>query len=367
MDDNPKNEVNVTDEPPQIPDEIPNNEPLVFQTEYKPPTEQPIVVVPVIQPVAEEKHNVNNPGLIVLQWLTYAFWGGTVIAVSILSTITLVYYILGTNAGEAIVYAVAATLVLLPISVICDIFYTKHEPEKKTGAASVIMAIHAVIFALIGIGSLVTIVMSLVTIMISSSDLKGTMVALYSAIIVTVLLAALFLRTLLSKKLFGMRRYFVIFMVVVVGVICGFAIFGPVADTRLTRNDRLIETNLPDVASAVNGYASANNRLPDTLSALDLTGDTKKLVTDNLVIYKKDTTPDLLTAYSYSTSTMYYQLCVTYKKASTTQYPDETLTDSSGDYSPYASTYSHPAGEKCYKLETSSYSRMPQIDSIKSN
>lgn len=361
MDDFPENEVQALEQPTINQNETTDYEskpvqpePVVKAPEPQPVVVDPIVVAPVVAtPVApspvEEKH--NNPGLIVLQWLTYAFWGGTVIAASILSTITLMHYIAGTNVGDSIVYAVAATLVLLPISVVCDIFYIKQEPEKKTGASTVIMAIHAVLFALFGIGSLVTIVMSLVTITISSSNLDSTMVTLYSAIIIAVLLAALFLRTLLPKKLFKFRKYFVILMIIVVGGICAFAIFGPVVDARLTRNDRLIESGLPNISTAIDSYAGDHNQLPDTLSALTLTGDAKKLVTDNLVRYQKDAAPSTQSSYDYSSYTLFYQLCVSYTKASSTQYPDETSSSSNG-YSSYPYTYSHPAGDKCYKLET---------------
>ena len=45
-------------------------------------------------------------------------------------------------------YAVAAVLVLLPVSFITDFFYSKREPGKKTGAATIVMVIHAVLYAL---------------------------------------------------------------------------------------------------------------------------------------------------------------------------------------------------------------------------
>ena len=171
-----------------------------------------------------------------------------------------------------------------------------------------------------------------------------------------------------------MRRYFIIIMVVIVGIICGFGIFGPFADARLTRNVKLIEDNLPIVSESVNTYATDKNKLPDDLTSLKLTGDSKKLVTDNLVIYKKDVAPSSLNCTTsncipssyYSSDVFYYQLCVTYKKASTYQYASpmaDTYTSDIGGYSSYVSTSSHPAGEKCYKIMTSDYNVMPMPDS----
>src|SRR5680860_463031 len=106
----------------------------------------------------EVEPKINTPGIIVLQWLTYAFWGLTVFATSLLSASVIAYFITPTNNNDFSAYATAAVLVLLPISVICDIFYSKQEPEHKTGASSIIMIIHAVFFALFSIGALIAIV-----------------------------------------------------------------------------------------------------------------------------------------------------------------------------------------------------------------
>src|ERR1035438_3396173 len=140
--------------------------------------------------------HTSNPGLIVLQWLTYAFWGWTIVAMSILTVTVFAYYIGGANDGSFIPYTVAATWVLLPISVICDFFYSKQEPQKKTRAASIVMIIHSVLFALLGIGAFITIVVCLVELFTSNSGSSYTHVVLYSAMIVTVLYLAVFLRTL---------------------------------------------------------------------------------------------------------------------------------------------------------------------------
>lgn len=322
----------------------------------------PVVTPPVAQPPTVAKPNLNSPGLIVLQWLTYAFWGWTVIAMSVLTSLVLVFYLIkNADIGDSVLYGMAAVLVLLPISVICDIFFIKQEPKKKTGVMSVVAIIHAVIFALFGIGSLVVVAFSLMSLLVSSSGTETTMVALYSSLIIAFLFAALFLRTILPKKLYKLRRYFVILMIVIVGIICAFGIFGPIMDARLTRNDKLIENNLSTVSEAVNTYVTDNKKLPDNLSSLDLIGDAKKLVTDNLVTYKKDSAPVYQPDPYYKTGSggFYYQLCVTYKKASSHKYATPMIDSSDGGYSPYISTYSHPAGEKCYKLSASNYDVRP--------
>jgi hypothetical protein len=288
---------------------------------------------------------------------------------SVLTSVILSTVIGDYNSGSFAIYAVAATLVLLPISIACDIFYSKQEPSKKTGAASIVMVIHAVIFALFGIGALIAAVFSIVSMFTSSSDSSASQIALFSSLIIFVLYIVTFLRTLNPAKLPWIRRSFIIFMAVAVGVIGLFGILGPAAHERATRTDRLIDDNLSSLSSDIDGYARQNNKLPGDLSALSLTGDTKKLVDDNLVNYKPDTlspTPNVnsydtstysSTTYQSSRRTYYYQLCVEYKKEKKDKYTssyDSYSVDSNG-YTSYISSSSHPAGEKCYKLKTSEY------------
>jgi hypothetical protein len=100
------------------------------------------------------------------------------------------------------------------------------------------------------------------------------------------------------------------------------------------------------------------------LDNLTLTGDAKKLVTDKLVTYKIEGNSTFNSVGA--PNDFYYQLCVTYKKASTDQditptpvYNSSSASSSStplistgSNYSDYVTTIPHPAGDKCYKLMT---------------
>lgn len=348
------------------------------QSPPQPLVEPPAVQAPAVYPSAgantPQTYNqpstlppvaVNSPGLIVLQWLTYAFWGWTILAMSALTISVLANFITGAETGGFTPYGIAAVLVLLPISIVCDVFYSKQEPQKKAGAASIVMVIHAVIFALFGIGAVIAIVFSLVSMLTSSSDSSGTSVSLFSAMIITVLYAAVFLRTINPQRLPMVRRFFIIFMTAVVGIIAILGIVGPVAHERATRNDRLISGNLSTLKSQIDDYARDKDRLPDSLRDLDLNGDTKVLVDKNLVKYTPNTQSSSTTSPSNTrnsiakSTTYYYQLCVTYTKATKKDRYGSSYSsnkeDSSG-YSTYLNTYnSHPAGEECYKLKTNSY------------
>lgn len=314
-----------------------------------------IALQPVEMPQITENKTVNTPGLITLQWLTYAFWGWTAIAVLWIAITVMTYYIVGSDVLVMLPYSIAAILVLLPISIVCDLFYMKKEPVKKTGAASVVMIIHAVIFALCGVGSLVTIVLNLVTIMISGVS-NFVLMALASAGIMSVIYAVLFIRTIIPSKFFSMRKYAMFFISFISAILIILSITGPIVNISQTKNDKLIEDNISTLSSRISSYASSNDRLPDSLNDINnLSENAKKLVTDKLVTYKKEGIYQSSSRYNYSDSTVYkYQLCVNYKKADSksSAYSSSYLSSNDGDYDSYLSTYGHPAGEVCYKLIT---------------
>lgn len=307
--------------------------------------------------LASSKSVSHSPGLMVLQWLTYSFWGWTVLTMSILTVTVFQFFINNQDSvGGFVPYGIAAVLVLLPISVICEIFFMKREPEKKTGISSTIMIVHAVIFALFGIASLIAVAFSIVNLIIESSNTDGMLAVLLSAAIVAFFYAILFLRTILPSKLFWMRRYIIIIMVIIVGVITAMGILGPVNETTLSKTDRLIESNLPMISNKIESYVSTNKKLPDNLNTLNLTDDAEKLVTNKLVTYKKDGQspyPNAIDAY-------YYQLCVNYRKESTSrnsyEMDDYHLSTKISQRDTYPSTYDHVAGEVCYKLNVDDYS-----------
>ena len=328
-------------------------------TSHRPDAHQYKASIPALKQSVEDEvviTKTSGPSLIVLQWLTYTFWGWTVLTMSVLVIIVLTFFFnKNLSVGDSPLYSMAAVLVLLPISVICDFLFIKREPMQKTGGASAIAIIHAVIFALFGIGALISVVFSLVTLMINASSGETTQISLYSGLIIAALFALIFLRTILPKFLVKFRTAFVILMVVIAGVICAFSIFGPVNEAKLTRNDKLIVANLSTVNEAITSYVNTKNSLPADLGSLKLTGDAKKLVTDKLVVYSKDSTSF---GASADYSTFYYQLCVNYTKADENQssYSSGSTYALDDGYSSYLSTYGHGVGNTCYKLKTLDYS-----------
>lgn len=185
---------------------------------------------PQFQPAAQPQVQIapphaNGAGTIILQWLTYAFWGWTVFILSILTYTVFTDFLDQGDSSSFNYYVISAALVLLPISLVCDYLYSKKEPRKKAGGASVVMIIHAVLFALFGIGSLIWAVFSVVSLLTSDGDTSSTFAGLYSSLVIAGFYGATFARTLNPPQVFSwLSKAYKIFMLVLVTlfIILGF-------------------------------------------------------------------------------------------------------------------------------------------------
>ncbi len=327
------------------PDQTPPSTPPSVEAGQPAPSSQ------TLQPRAESHAGHST---VILQWLTYAFWGWTVLALSILTSMVIANFINATDTENFTPYGIAAVLVLLPISYICDVFYSKKEPAKKTGAEMLVLVIHAVLFALFGVGALIVAVFALVSLFTSKSDSSGSTITLISALIIAVYYALTLLRTLSPARLSWIRRLYKLIMLVTVGFIVLLAIVGPVSKERTLRDDKLVEQNISAVQNSIDGYTRSNKKLPASLTVLGLTGDAKQLVDRNLVTFKSVgsvTDPqNIKTASAYR-----YELCVNYKKQTKDYQPYNNYDYSTDEYKTYISAYNHPAGSVCYKLQITNY------------
>ncbi len=307
----------------------------------------------------------NSPGMYVLQWLSYAFWGFTVLALAWLTTVSVAHFIDASSVSTAdnmVAYSLAAVIVLFIISLICDVFYSRREPQHKTGGAMVIMIIHAVIFALFGIGALILAVFAIVRMIIGDgtySNDSGPLTMLISAGIIAVVYGATLLRTLNPSWLKHSTRMYWVFITVVVVAITGLAIAGPAAQARSTRDDRVIERSLTQVSEAINRYADEKSALPASLGDIksSLEGDALSLVERNLVEYKPIEAESTSTTYippaDITREAFNYDLCVTYKAESAYGGYDYPTKEGEGGREVSPNTYSHDAGRVCYELTTS--------------
>lgn len=330
----------------------------------------PLPPAPVDAPPAAVADKKNSPGILVLQWLTYAFWGWCILALAWLTALSIDFLVTKTSTldfdGSFIAYSLAAVIVLYVIALGSDIVYSRFEPQKKTGPATIIMVIHAVIFALFGIGSLIAAAFAIVNMLIDNSSSDGgggPVVTLLTSLIIFVVYALTLVRTLHPAKIPNVTKIFWIAITVIILVVTSIGIFGPVAHTRLTRDDRLIEDSLPSLSQNINTYAKRNSKLPDSLETVKPSAgeDAKQLIDKKLVEYTPNTKQaqfeplDLSRQSSLSVSTptpiSYYRLCVTFaaEKTDSYGYSDDYYSDE-GDTSP--DTYTHDKGKVCYDLQT---------------
>ena len=298
----------------------------------------------------------SSPLEIVLQWLTYVFWG-LLLASLILLVVTLAHLVIRNQVLHDIVpYTIAATLVLLPMAVVADWLYRRREPAKKAGMAAVVMVVHAVIFALIAIGTLVGAVFTGVAWLLETSqDTTVHQVSLVSLVVAALLFTLLFVRVISPRRPTWLASTFAVVMSVVALALLVWGIVGPVVQFVERSDDRRIVDFAPAVYEGVDRYVHDNQKLPDSLSDLDdLPADAAALIQDDLVTYKKGATVE---NSELETREHRYELCATYQHASSKGARDEAfgMFSGSGGYQEYLFIPSHPAGEVCYKLKTVSY------------
>lgn len=331
-----------------------DNEPTVTPELQDTATSSP-VVKKTTKTTSNKNESHSSAGVIVLQWLSYAFWGWLILALIWLVSITLTNAITGRAIDELVPYAMAAAIVLLPIAFVTDLFYRKHEPLKKEGAATVIMVIHAVLFALLGIGSLIIAVFIGLSMIIGSGGQSDAQtISLWTAAFAAIMYVLAFVRTLNPFKTSKVAFFYGVGMLILTSVLLVLGTAGPMVKSITLRDDRRIEKNLSYVESAVSSYITDNKKLPDSLNDVEYSQpDAKALVNDGLVKYKKEQSvaASSKTSSSSNRTEFRYQLCVTYKqKSSQTRYNYDST-----DYSSYLSTSGHLEGEVCYKLKTLAY------------
>ena len=315
---------------------------------------------------------ISAPGIIILQWLTYVFWGWTIVAVAYLVSAVVgaafpdASYVSAT--AEPVAYGAAALLILLPISLICDVLFSKNEPNHKTGIAVVIMVIHAVLFAMIAIGSLVALLFTVISWILSTTGSTAPLSAIVTAVSVAVLFALLLVRTIKPLIIRPARTVFrVVFVIVAVGITT-LAVIGPVAETLKTKDDRAVRDSLSMLQSGVGQYASINNALPsaiaDTYSSQYMYDShvVKELVSRNLVTYtpntKDSTTADGTVSY-------YYELCGVFTHGISDGWyggvepVSKSSEEATDGYMTWIDQGPVTAGTQCYKLIATYYNDTP--------
>lgn len=308
----------------------------------------------------------TSPATIILQWLSYAFWGWLILAVMYLIGITTSFALMSDTyvMPEPVAYGVAAALILLPIAFICDHLYSKREPEHKHGAAMVILVIHAVLFALFGIAALIVVAFAGVNMLITTGDHTSSIVTAVTAGAGFVLYVLTLLRTARPFVFKAYRLVFRLLMTVLVLGVSAWGVIGPVADAARTKDDQAVRGAMHSVDSAIRGYVSSEGSLPESLGQIEdqYNDETiKGLVDRGLISYAAQDMPMNVSEEDKieGVTVFYYELCATYKydqkrDNSYYGYDYSSSVDENGYRDSYTSKDAH-AGKNCYKLKTTSY------------
>lgn len=339
-------------------------------------TSAPELIVPKTKPATDIVPQLSGGGRFVLQWLTYAFWGWsaallTWLVASILGS--LVFDTVFVNA--TIAYALAGTLVVVPLAFICDHFWSKYETDReRTNGENVIMVLHAVLFALIAISALITLAFSLTQLLIGSSTDVGYRAS--TSAVTAILFAALFIRTLNPRPLRFVQKWYRYGMAILTVTIIILAIVGPIRSERGSASDELISKNLSALSSDITRQTRANDELPKSLDDVKTNRSAvKDLIESDLVTYKAigklAEENEYTRRYIPRSEYLGYQLCVTFKQPSQsykqlTRYNESSSSRSypSEDYDTSVSARIHPAGDVCYKVKvlvSSTSSNPPRV------
>lgn len=295
-------------------------------------------------------------GELILEWLTYAFWGWFGVAIMWLGAVTIDFFVgASSDIGAAVAYPLAATIVMIIVALVTDKFYAKREPEHKTGVANIIVLVHVVLYVLVAVGSFVVALFSIISMLIESGGVDGQIVALWTSVIGVVIFGVSALRAHNGGKYPQVRvaTYAVAGLLAVAGVAAGIA--GPVADAQVTKQDRVIESGLGYIVEGINSYVASHDKLPSDLSEVmgtNLYSDeyVEPIIEGELVEYTSNVKQP---ATVNNTKTFYYRLCTTYQQASRGKVIQSAPVEDNG-YST-AVPYTHGAGRECYNLETFSY------------
>ncbi len=300
--------------------------------------------------------------------MTYVLWSWALGALSILLSGTLTYIFVD-KAGnfDFLIYTLATLIVLLPLAYVADRFYRKVEPEQKHGFPAVVMVLNAVIIFLVALAGLITAVIALLTMLVSPGDNSGKLITFMSAAVVATLGILLFLRIMRPAKLVAFPKLFPKIVLAIAGLTVVVSLIGPFGSEVSRRNDKLIESGLPNVNQAIQTYASNNKKLPDNLSSLSLYDkDARTLVNQNKVDYR--IISQVAPPYSFNNTsgigatilgsgsnlngdrTGEYELCVTYKKERKATYDTGYVNSKTS-----INTDSHKAGRQCYDQTVTVY------------
>lgn len=310
----------------------------------------------------------ESAGIITLQWLTYLFWGLAVLATNILVSVLVSFWVMPSlsESSEAVAYAVAASLIVMPIAFVCDVFFSKRENSLKSPVASIGRVVFTIIYALASLGGLVALVFNLINIVLNGINSNDTWVAIATSSTVFIAYLLLFVRVIRPHFVNWWRAFYRLFVALSVLVIAGLAIAGPVTDAIKTRQDRALRSSMEFVVNSIRDNVNSGRPLPKTIDeAISVSPDylysqtqsnnSKDFAKKNIIIYIPDSKPAISTD---GTITYYYQICGVFEYDSNVREGGTSPVKTDSAYSEYLDFGQIKAGKSCYNISTSYYKNL---------
>ncbi len=309
----------------------------------------------------------NTPAVVILQWLTYAFWGWAALAMTILSSIVASFVISGQSQGvEPLAYFIGAVVVILPIALVCDLIFSKNERNHKAGVALVIMVIHTVLYALLAVAGLASVVFALISMLLPTADTTWPVVWLLTSLVATVSYALVLLRIIYPRVGTKLRLLVRTLLVLLALTAVVWAIAGPITQSIVRRDDNYTQAAAFSTTGLISGYAYQEGTLPASLDAVQAYVDEgyyvdnesqlaiEQSIANETITYK----PNIQKPTEDATGkTFYYEICVVYQyddpvrqEGSKDFYLDYTTSSERDSAMPVLNGTSDKAGEHCYEL-----------------
>ena len=288
-----------------------------------------------------------------LQRITYASWAWLAVSLLLLGQVLFEYmnasgqYALLDQLSSSIIFPFYATVILLIISIVADLFYSRRVIINKEKEANKTLTKYTRIYIIMISAAFITFWAFFFDAFWRPWPPRSSSQAGFatSNIVVFFYLLALLTRVIFVKKFKYVRIISWLLMISIVVAMLVASFNGPIT----VRKDIQKQWALNTIESEIRRYVYSHNRLPDSLDSLEFKGSSvdanaaKSAIKNNLVSYSK---LDSKIINNNSLKSHEYQLCTTYNKDAFRKLPSN-LVKSSKDT--IKSIYS--AGYHCYDLK----------------
>lgn len=288
-----------------------------------------------------------------LQRITYASWAWLAVSLLLLGQVLFEYmdasgqYALLDQLSSSIIFPFYATVILLIISIVADLFYSRRVIINKEKEANKTLTKYTRIYIIMISAAFITSwAFFIETFWRPWPPLSSSQAGFETSIIVVFFyLLALLTRVIFVKKFKYVRIISWLLMISIVVAMLVASFNGPIAERKDNQKQWAIDT----IEREIRHYVYVHNRLPDSLENLEFKRNSvdanaaKSAIKNNLVSYRK---LDSKVSNNNSWKPHDYQLCSTYDKDAFHKLPSNFVKSSKDTIKSIYSGEYH-----CYDLE----------------